>query len=62
MMAKLISNIENFLTGESGTTLVEYAVMLMLIVGVCIAAINAVGGQTGSMWGSNSTQIETAIE
>ena len=59
-MTKLIAKTETFLAGESGTTSVEYAVMLALIIAVCIAAIAAVGGSNGNMWADNSAQIQIA--
>jgi Flp pilus assembly pilin Flp len=60
-MKNLISKTRTFIQGESGTTSVEYAVMLFLIVATCIAAITAVGGQNGSIWGENSTEIQNAM-
>lgn len=60
-MKNFIPKTKTFLTGESGTTSVEYAVMLMLIIGACIAAITAVGGENGLIWGDNSTEIENAL-
>jgi len=61
-MSKLTSKVKAFFVGEAGTTSVEYAVMLMLIVGVCITAIAAVGGENGAIWGSNEAEITTALE
>ncbi|QEG21291.1 hypothetical protein MFFC18_11460 [Mariniblastus fucicola] len=61
-MNKLITKTNTFLTDETGTTSVEYAVMLVLIVGLCITAIAAVGGQNGSIWGSNAAEVTTALQ
>ncbi len=60
-MKNFKSKIATFLNGEEGTTSVEYAVMLVLIVGACVTAITAVGGENGLIWGSNSTEIENAL-
>jgi Flp pilus assembly pilin Flp len=59
-MTQLIAKTQTFLAGESGTTSVEYAVMLALIIGICFAAIRAVGGQSGNMWSDNSAKIQAA--
>ena len=61
-MNKLISKTQNFLASESGATSVEYAVMLMLLVGVCLAGITAVGDETGAAWASNSAKIDAAVK
>ncbi len=37
----MTERIQKFLVDESGPTSVEYAVMLAMIVGVCIASVNA---------------------
>ena len=39
-----------FLVDQGGTTAVEYAVMLALILLVLIAGINAVGGGNNGLW------------
>jgi Flp pilus assembly pilin Flp len=59
-MTQLIAKTQTFLAGESGTTSVEYAVMLALIIGICFAAITLLGGQTNNMWSDNSVQIQAA--
>ena len=41
----------HFLRDEDGTTAVEYAVMLGLILLAIVGAIGAVGAQSGGMWG-----------
>jgi Flp pilus assembly pilin Flp len=61
-MAKFIANTKAFLEGEAGTTTVEYAVMLVLIAGACIAAITTLGGENGIVWGNNSTEINSVLE
>lgn len=49
-----------FLKGEDGTTAVEYAVMLALIIGLCIGAITNLGAGGSGMWGSNLTKLQSA--
>jgi len=61
-MSKFTSKANAFIAGESGTTSVEYAVMLALIIGLCIAAISAVGGQNGLIWGNNESEITNALK
>ena len=53
--------ITHFLKDDDATTAVEYAVMLMLIIGVLIAVIQSVGGHTGGIWGGNSSKIDSAL-
>jgi pilus assembly protein Flp/PilA len=40
---KVMHRLNQFLAGEDGTTAVEYAVMLALIIAVCITAVASVG-------------------
>jgi pilus assembly protein Flp/PilA len=55
-MYRLFQSVRDFLKREDGPTAVEYAVMLALIIGVCFAAISAVGASTqGSLQKSNNT-------
>lgn len=60
-MSKLTSKVKTFLAGESGATSVEYAVMLTLIVGVCIAAITTLGSESAALWNNNDAEIATAL-
>ena len=57
----LIKQVQKFLKDSDAATSVEYAVMLMLIFAVCYIAIDFLGGESGSLWGSNSQQIEAAM-
>lgn len=43
---------------ETGTTAVEYAVMLALILALIITAVSAVGSGTGGMWGGTKTHLD----
>ena len=43
--------IYRFIKSTEGTTAVEYAVMLAMILVAVIAGVGAVGSQSGGMWG-----------
>ena len=47
-MQKFANSVKKFLVSEDGPTAVEYAVMLALIIGVCLAAISTVGNAANS--------------
>jgi pilus assembly protein Flp/PilA len=47
-----------FLQEEDGPTAVEYAVMLAMIIGTCIAAIMVLGGEAGGSWQDSSDKID----
>jgi Flp pilus assembly pilin Flp len=51
----------SFLRREDGTTSVEYAVMLAMILGVLIAGVMAVGTQNGGLMGNNNDRIGAAM-
>lgn len=55
-----MSTIKRFLKSDDGTTAVEYAVMLALIIGFCIGAIRSVGAGSGGMWGNNVSKLNAA--
>lgn len=46
---------------EGGTTAVEYAVLLALIIGVCISAIGFFGSSAGGSWNDTSGKLSTAM-
>ena len=52
--------INEFLRDEGGTTAVEYAVMLALLILVMIAGITSFGGGTGNLFSSIASGVETA--
>ncbi|MGC4001921.1 MAG: Flp family type IVb pilin [Pirellulales bacterium] len=56
----MTDSIKKFLRDDDGTTSVEYAVMLAMILIAVIAAIGTVGTQTGGMWGKNQSQLQDA--
>ena len=51
-----------FLRSEDGPTSVEYAVMLAMLLGVCIASIGLVGQETKDSMDGSSDRIETAFD
>lgn len=48
---------KRFLASEDGPTAVEYAVILALIVGVCLASIHALASATGSSFDKSGAAI-----
>jgi pilus assembly protein Flp/PilA len=52
--------LRGLLREEDGPTASEYAVMLALIVGALITAINSVGSTTSQGWSHNATTIINA--
>lgn len=61
-MTKLKNKVNAFIVSESGATSVEYAIMLALIAGVCIAAIVAAGGAAEGFWNGNVDRLDSAIK
>ncbi len=58
---KVQRHIKQFVDDTEGTTSVEYAVMLMLIIGGCIVAIESLGGSNGILWGGTMDSVGNAI-
>ena len=56
-MKGLTKKMQRFLTSEDGPTAVEYAVMLALIVGACIASVNVLAHAAGDSFDSSSAQL-----
>ena len=50
--------ITDFLFGEEATTSVEYAFMLVMILGTVIGAVGALGGHAEGMWGGIQADLE----
>jgi pilus assembly protein Flp/PilA len=46
----MLTGAVRFLKSDDGTTAVEYAVMLALIVGLCVTSISFFGGAAGGSW------------
>ncbi len=57
-----VKKIFRFHQNEEAATAIEYAVMLMLIIGVCIATIQLVGNETVGVWADNSDSIDRALK
>ncbi|HEX5104663.1 MAG TPA: Flp family type IVb pilin [Pirellulaceae bacterium] len=55
-------HILQFLLDEDGATATEYAVMLALIIGVCLASIGFFGSEAGGSFSSTSSQIDTFMK
>ena len=53
--------IRRFLNREDGPTAVEYAVMLALIVGVCIASVNVLANAAGNSFNDSSAQLSGVL-
>jgi pilus assembly protein Flp/PilA len=49
------------LRDDDGTTAVEYAVMLALIIVAAIAGIATVGQGNGGLWSNNGQQLSNAM-
>jgi len=54
---KIKQIIKRFIKEEEGATAVEYAVMLVLIIVVCIAAITLVGGKANNAFQTVSNAL-----
>jgi Flp pilus assembly pilin Flp len=57
-----MSGWQRLLADDDGTTSVEYAVMLALILLTCLGAVASLGGHAGGMWQDNRSRLETAID
>ncbi len=55
--ATMANFIRRFLVQEDGPTAVEYAVMLALIVGACIASINVLANAAGGSFNESGAQL-----
>jgi pilus assembly protein Flp/PilA len=47
------------LRDEEGTTAVEYAVMLAMILMAMIGTISLIGGETGALWGRSLEELRS---
>ena len=56
-MKNFADSIVKFLKEEDGPTAVEYAVMLALIVGVCLAAVGTVGDNAAAKFTEIGTKL-----
>lgn len=56
-MLKVWHKTQRFLTSEDGPTAVEYAVMIALVVGTCIASVHLLANATGSSFNKSAAAI-----
>ena len=56
-----LKKVKQFIRETEAATSVEYAVMLMLIVGGCIAAVEVLGGNNGILWGGTMEAVDEAM-
>ena len=54
-----LKKIRRFLTAEEGTTAVEYAVLLAMILIAVIVGVTSAGGGVSNWWGNIRTKIES---
>ena len=54
-----LKKIRRFLTAEEGTTAVEYAVLLAMILIAIIVGVTSAGGGVSNWWGNIKTKIES---
>lgn len=54
---KIWRKTQRFLASEDGPTTVEYAVLVALIVGTCIASVHALATATGSSFDKSAAAI-----
>jgi pilus assembly protein Flp/PilA len=57
---RIAKKVVNFLKRDDGPTAVEYAVMLMLIIIVCIASISTLGRNTNATFSYVGSAIQNA--
>lgn len=60
-MRTLLRKIVKLFKDDVAATTVEYAVMLMLIIGMCITAIQLVGGPVQGFWANSRDKIDSAV-
>lgn len=53
------STLKNFLNDTEGTTAVEYAVMLALILVTMLVGITAAGGGVSDWWNNINSELDT---
>jgi pilus assembly protein Flp/PilA len=56
-MRKFMMGLANFVKSEDGPTAVEYAVMLALIIVVCIGAIQLIGTNANTQFGTVASTL-----
>jgi pilus assembly protein Flp/PilA len=61
-MSLLLKRISRFLAAEDGPTAVEYAVMLMLVILVCLSAITLLGENTSQSLTDSSNSLNKIMK
>lgn len=61
MVRQLRECITRFLHDEDGATMVEYAIMLGLICGVCLAVVAILGGEASGLFTANGNALISAL-
>ncbi len=61
-MNAFVRKLARFLAAEDGPTTVEYAVMMMLLLLVCLSAVKLVGESTSTSFQNSSRSIQEAME
>ncbi len=61
-MKTLFKKLLRLVANEDGPTAVEYAVMLMLVILVCLTGITLVGQHTATRFEQTNSSIEQAID
>lgn len=57
----MANSIRRFLLSEDGPTAVEYAVMLALIVGACLASVGLLADAAGNSFNESGTQLSGVL-
>jgi pilus assembly protein Flp/PilA len=57
----MVRFLRRLLTDESGPTAVEYAVLLALIVGACLASVNVLAHTTGDSFNTSASQLADVL-
>lgn len=60
MLSSLKLSIQRFLAEEDGPTAVEYAIMVALIAGICVASVNFMAAETTQSFDDSRLAIEAA--
>ena len=61
MKLQIMSKVMRFLKDEGGPTSVEYAVIVMLILGAVITVVQLMANETGESLGNSSDQLDAAF-
>ncbi|HUG90243.1 MAG TPA: Flp family type IVb pilin [Planctomycetaceae bacterium] len=61
MGRRLLQSARRFLRDESGPTAVEYCVMMMLVLLVCITAVQLVGRAANDNWTNSSNRLQETL-